>query len=264
MNNVLNKLNSSALKFNIEMANTVENICKPLFDNFVITNFGYSRHFKDGTMLRLSADKEWSKKYFEHQFYNDIIFYNFPDIAENNSELRIITNEPTCAHYSALYDHNLWNIYTIARRHQDFAEIFFFATAKEKTEAINFYINNKNMLENYIEYFKNSAASWMIANDPNILISTELKLTYHQLKESKKIDKFFKLICSDFDQEKLSFTVREEECIKQLILGKTAKETASALNISYRTVESHFNNIKRKAGCKKISQFLALFLEKKL
>lgn len=43
---------------------------------------------------------------------------------------------------------------------------------------------------------------------------------------------------------------REAECLYQLRLGKTAKESAKALNISPRTVETHLENIKQKTLCK--------------
>lgn len=44
-------------------------------------------------------------------------------------------------------------------------------------------------------------------------------------------------------------TKRERECLRCLLEGKTAKETASQYKISYRTVESFFESIKRKLNC---------------
>lgn len=42
---------------------------------------------------------------------------------------------------------------------------------------------------------------------------------------------------------------KERECLKYLLLGKTAKETASYMKLSFRTVEYYFENIKDKFGC---------------
>lgn len=42
---------------------------------------------------------------------------------------------------------------------------------------------------------------------------------------------------------------RERECLKLLIQGKTAKETALILSLSYRTIEAYFENIKNKLDC---------------
>ena len=42
---------------------------------------------------------------------------------------------------------------------------------------------------------------------------------------------------------------RERQCLRHLLDGKTAKETAVCLLISHRTVESYFENIKDKLDC---------------
>ncbi len=42
---------------------------------------------------------------------------------------------------------------------------------------------------------------------------------------------------------------RERDCLELLLQGKTAKETASILKLSSRTVESYFENMKKKLKC---------------
>lgn len=42
---------------------------------------------------------------------------------------------------------------------------------------------------------------------------------------------------------------QERQCLKSLLLGKTAKETALDLHLSHRTVEYYFENIKTKLHC---------------
>lgn len=42
---------------------------------------------------------------------------------------------------------------------------------------------------------------------------------------------------------------RERECLELLLQGKTAKETAATLKLSHRTVESYFENMKKKLKC---------------
>lgn len=48
----------------------------------------------------------------------------------------------------------------------------------------------------------------------------------------------------------VDLTEREVECLSHLLKGKSAKLTASLMNISVRTVEFHLNNIKLKAKCR--------------
>lgn len=52
-------------------------------------------------------------------------------------------------------------------------------------------------------------------------------------------------------------TQREIECLYYLSLGKSAKQTASALKISSRTVEFHLKNLRNKTGARNRLQLLA-------
>lgn len=51
---------------------------------------------------------------------------------------------------------------------------------------------------------------------------------------------------------------REKECLKIFLQGKTAKETATHLSLSYRTIESYFENIKNKLDCTTKRELLAI------
>lgn len=59
----------------------------------------------------------------------------------------------------------------------------------------------------------------------------------------------------------VTFTKREVECLKCLVLGMSMKEIATELNISCRTVESHLKNIKKKTNCYSRSGLVQAFLE---
>lgn len=50
---------------------------------------------------------------------------------------------------------------------------------------------------------------------------------------------------------------RERECLELLLQGKTAKETAAFLALSHRTVESYFENIKKKLKCSNKGQLFS-------
>jgi steroid delta-isomerase-like uncharacterized protein len=50
---------------------------------------------------------------------------------------------------------------------------------------------------------------------------------------------------------------RERECLEFLLQGKTAKETAALLGLSHRTVESYFENIKKKLKCSNKGQLFS-------
>ncbi|NRB10778.1 MAG: hypothetical protein HRU35_04090 [Rickettsiaceae bacterium] len=54
----------------------------------------------------------------------------------------------------------------------------------------------------------------------------------------------------------LPISQRQQECLSWFIRGKTAKEIALILGISYRTVEIHIQTIKHRLGCQNKSQLI--------
>lgn len=50
-------------------------------------------------------------------------------------------------------------------------------------------------------------------------------------------------------QKLVNLSEREKDCLRYLIEGKTAKETACLLNLSHRTIEYYFENLKDKLNC---------------
>jgi DNA-binding CsgD family transcriptional regulator len=51
-------------------------------------------------------------------------------------------------------------------------------------------------------------------------------------------------------------TQREFECVKLLILGKSAEEVGLIVGISKRTVEKYLENVKKKFSCTKTTQLI--------
>lgn len=84
----------------------------------------------------------------------------------------------------------------------------------------------------------------------------------------RQIDESFmsedSLDCSKIIKKGAFLSSRERECLKYLLRGKTAKETAQHLQISFRTIEYYFENIKNKLDCdrKKDLYIFARILEK--
>ncbi|WP_082650871.1 helix-turn-helix transcriptional regulator [Legionella steigerwaltii] len=55
-------------------------------------------------------------------------------------------------------------------------------------------------------------------------------------------------------ESKIQITPREKEVLFWYIKGKTSDETAILLNVSRRTIERHFENLREKFGCFSKSQ----------
>ena len=60
-----------------------------------------------------------------------------------------------------------------------------------------------------------------------------------------------------------ALSIRQHQCIELLIQGYSAKQIATQLNISHRTVEDHLNALKHKLKAKNKSELIFKFLNNK-
>jgi DNA-binding NarL/FixJ family response regulator len=58
-----------------------------------------------------------------------------------------------------------------------------------------------------------------------------------------------------------SLTARELDVLRHVVAGRTNKETAAALGISHRTVETHRENILKKLGVRSVAELTRLAIE---
>jgi len=58
-----------------------------------------------------------------------------------------------------------------------------------------------------------------------------------------------------------SLTPREVDVLRHVVAGRTNKETAAALGISHRTVETHRENILKKLGVRSVAELTRLTIE---
>ncbi len=261
------KINSRALEYSEAVSGTIEKICEPLFSNFEIKNFGYVKIYDDGSMLRLSADHEWTKKYFKYGFYNDIDFYALQKVPEGGVRKILIYGTPLGEHYSALYDHNIWNIIVIYERQKTFGNVWFFAATREKTQVIDFYLNNAHILEYFILYFKEKAHSLINDKKSEKLIITKVNPFLETPVHEKSMSTFlnnedFKRFYLEGEYKDVYFSKKEFECIQHLSMGKTIKEIARLISVSPRTVEVYINNMKKKVKGQTTSKLIEVFQDK--
>jgi DNA-binding CsgD family transcriptional regulator len=112
-------------------------------------------------------------------------------------------------------------------------EAFGFGTEIGKPNMVNYYFNNLEFLQQFINEYKNNAKDLIIkvSKEP-IAVPGHNRILTNPIITSPKRD----------------LTRREIDILKGLYLGLTAKEIAISLNLSHRTVESYIENIKNKTG----------------
>jgi len=159
----------------------------------------------------------------------------------------------------AYYNQNLDHKFAMLRCKKTNAgkvvEYFSFAGQRENYGINYFYINHNHTLDKFNERFINALILNQIALPGGSLTDHQWashRGFFRNLFDNRPTLYDTKLILPNAKQ----LTNREYEIIRLLIDGKTSKETAHVLNLSIRTVENHFQNLRKKFHCKSKTQIL--------
>lgn len=116
---------------------------------------------------------------------------------------------------------------------------------------LDFYLNNIELIRNFIRGFRMEQQSLMQTLESQPLILA--KPLQDENLESMLLDTRLSVrqrIPVTFKNHKSYITLKEYECIKQIPLGLSAKEIAKRLKLSPRTVEQYFERVKIRVGCR--------------
>ncbi len=242
----------------------VNEICKPL-KSFGINYFRYMTRYNDYSRAILCNRPEIIQYCYEEHRY-PMTWY------DNNSKSNV--------DYSSGFD--IWAIHRIINESQEidfkkdkimagfkifhgvsllikynqFMEIFEFASPTP-----DIYSLNHNIFKQFVFYFRENARELILQAEAEKLLLTpetsnanfinEKLINYeYSLKNNLCIKKYFLPgIGDDF-----YLTAREAECLQAYIKTGSAKAASSQLNISFKTILRHIENVKQKSGRYKLME----------
>jgi LuxR family quorum-sensing system transcriptional regulator SolR len=232
--------------------NKVKEVTKPFFDISGIDYFFYTEFFKTGHTFCLSTNAQWFKTFYELDLHK--LTPNFP---ANGYRLCEVSNPIIAANAKTHF--NIQNYLILTKEFDDHYLMAGFGTTYPNEAVSDYYINNRDILDKFIYYFKQKAADLIIESKQpqNIIALPEysksgLKLAFVDSKP---------LHFLNLNSLPLMLSKREQECISYFLQGDTIRSTADKLFISPRTVETHLDNIKNKLGCHKKSELIALLIK---
>lgn len=217
----------------------------------------------DGQWSIISSDPAW----IEYSAGNQLFLYDpslinpkhyesgvcFVD-AHDHDDFRNIF----CKHSEGMW--GLGNALAIIEKKETECEFIFLSTDVKNKKIINTYITKLQYIKQFCHYFKTQHENLF---HRSIDYSVDLKKINPSYFKTDNI-----IQISSEAEEKINLnhsflfdllSHREKECVRHFLQGKTAKETASILNLSYRTIEEYFTNIKKKLGCKNKRDLLTIF-----
>ncbi len=229
--------------FFLTSSDKIDEIVRPLKDYFGITSFVFQKNFNDGSEIRLSNQPKWVHYFYETELYKSSLFERQPS---DFVKTRLIWAGWPCPNtvLDKAREFNIDHGITFVEPCAEGCEFFFIGTAVGRTDVMAKYLANLDLLERFLDYFREKAKP---------LIEEAM---HHKIIIPGKFDVASKLFCiEDFKREDflnalspIEFTGRELECMRLLAKGYTQKMIAKALDISPRTVETYLNQVKGKTN----------------
>ncbi len=249
-------LNSTALAYSNSLIGEINKICDPLFLASGIKYFVYHQYVSSKEFLHLGTSETVNNLYLRNcgkgfTFHtamqscpmDDFYFFLWP-ITKMDHSLYVI------------YGLNIFYGLTVYFRQKDFMEAWHFATDTNNHSVMNFYINKKSLIKQFILHFKESISHISDLNQSGTLavFPEHIDLAESISASSFQIDavnpELINILgyCLEAKISCRHLSKRELECLFLLAQGKTAKEIGRILKLSYRTVEFYIVNIKNKTG----------------
>lgn len=238
----------------VRHSNTIQKVTRPLKDHLGIAYFGYHKIDHKGRRTPIMNLPEWAEIFVNEKVYNypslmvdfrlcksGSYFFNYFFTKEYIDKIETLSNKLFDIHQNIILINNT----------ETYSEFFGFFGEPHSKKFQNVYMHRLPLLKRFTGYFKEELREVLQEMEEN----TPFQINMHPLGNESKLDEsaYLKFLSSigldEYARMKNLFSRREKECLILLLKGFSAKETASILHLSQRTIESYFETIKRKCQC---------------
>ncbi len=245
-------------KFDVE----IRQICEPLFNYFGLNFFCYVKRFPNKKHFSLCSNALWQQHFYENKFHLSGHAYEYCNEYSNyqcGNTLWVTMSYHNPIRQS-IESFNIGNGLTLTQLNSDSIEFFHFGAELENVEVVNSYLNQMEDYQRFTYYFRDKAESIITQAETEAIIPLGREVSVVQrgrldlhneqaLSDLLDIDKVY-------INENCSLTKRELECLDLFVKGLSAREIATVLHKSVRTVESQISQLKCKLDCQKNTQLI--------
>lgn len=246
--------------YSLTSSDHVKEICNPALNSIGITYFNYIKIYNsDCSRELLTNNPEWIEHFYKNELFNSIGAIDVEHLLPKGYFLWSELNDKDPIYLQGRDYFNIDNGISFIIKRPDVTYLYIFASSREQYEINNFYSGNIDLFQRFIHYFNDKGQGLMKEAENNriylpnmqkveesrvnnIVISDDLRETF---LEKTKVSRYFLLNESD----NLYLTEKQAYCAFLLTKGKTSKEIAKEMKISFRTVEGSLASIKDKLQC---------------
>ena len=241
-------------------ADKIAQICQPL-SLIGIDYFTFIRKFPEQTHLCLTNSPEWHLYFCRSRArLNDCFEAPISRFSTGYFLWSLLGN--TSVEKEAKEKFQIQHDITIIEKQRNYCDFHHFGSHPNRLLTSEYYLENMGLLKQFMWYFYEKAYHLITSSD---LLSAE------HLEENKPIrqqhlsaenrEQFNRIVNMTryylgTEYGATYLTQRELDCAKGIASGLSAREIGEQLQIAYRTVEVHLNNVKRKLDCRKNSKLI--------
>lgn len=243
-------------QFHVSVADNIRQICS-ILSPYGITHFSHGRNYNSEAYSLFTTHPEFSEIFIREQFYT--IAYCAK--ASQYQSCVVLSNQLDIPSISqAQLQTGIANVIVFVKPYKDYVDFWWFGTKPEFSQAKEFYLSNIDLLENFIDYFKQKASKLLNElykhrmiycgkwNDTTKLVTSEindinLNATIQQIEENQRLYSI---------ALKKNFTIEELKCASYLIQGFSPKEIARTCDKSVRTIEKQLLSLRYKMNSRSL------------
>ena len=250
----------------IQAIKRIQSICTSLTSNGIVS-FTHDISFPKGELSTVTTDEAVFKYWFNHRlpaictddngrmldpgvYFGNFLEDHYEDCAQGASIMRSITKAT--------------EIVSILETDTDCQHLYTFSFNLGGNELLHWLINNVHQLKNFIEYYKHSGKDIIDeAKKPtNRIVLPIIKEKLSTTKSCLSVFNTKQMMQKIIHKEtKIPIFLAKQQsiCLTLLMQGKTAKEIALAMNLSYRTVQHYLARIRQILGCASSRELILLY-----
>lgn len=217
-------------------ANDVQQLMAPLSVHGLCC-FAYQKVYHDRSVAMLTSLPGFSEDFRRYQFYRNAFFGRAEDYSEGWFPLSHANCQDALALGKERYQ--MGTGFVKFKKYDDSVESFYFGFSTSEIDALQFFVKKSHLLDMFNHYFMRSATEVLAAANNHRLIYPDniIDTSFFENDEETAQGNFYNI------------SLREKECLSYLKEGLSAKQIANSMNVSYRTIEKHFENIRYKTAC---------------
>jgi len=243
--------------YHVKYYNQISKVTKPASDLLDIACVNYLKICNDARFVYLTNLPECVEYYVSEQVYRCDPYFKHPDFfkpgfswEENSSS----ENYKKCL-FKINNKFNLYSPLVLIGKGINYVEMFsFFGSSSEAIQTLH--LKYPHLLKVFAEHYKRELNPLLnkMEEEGFSLIDLQGESFYTDSPDSsiktESIYAFLIALGKKAEVERASsLSSRERDCLRLLLRGNSAKDTATELNLSPRTVEFYLGNVKNKLNC---------------